>query len=81
MPHHSHLFRGKISATRERKIDKVLKPFDAHVVTYSDPGSGPRGWVDSPNRGFPFDRDREVAMTDALKAAGLYPIVPERGTR
>lgn len=74
MPHHSHLFNGKLSPTRESKIDKVLKPFNACVVTYRDPGNGPRGWIDSPNHGFPFDREREREMTEALKAANLWPL-------
>lgn len=75
--HFSHLFRGRISEVREASIDDAVAHLDAQVVTYNDPGDGPRGWIASPNMGFPFDRDRERAITAALETAGLWPIVSE----
>ena len=76
MSHHSHLFTGKISDAREAAIDAVLAPFDAVLVTYVEPGrcGSHRGWINSPNLGEPFDRDRAAEMAEALVAADLWPI-------
>ena len=75
--HGSHVTRGHVSNARGRKIDKVLKPFNAYYASVSGPFSGndPRVWIESPNMGSPFDGQRERAMTAALEAAGLYPLV------
>ena len=76
MSHHSHLFTGKVSDARELAIDAVLAPFDAVLVTYVEPGRGGahRGWINSPNLGEPFDRQRVADMAAALRAADLWPI-------
>jgi len=76
MPYLSHLFKGKISRIREKKIDKVLERFDACVITHTDPNGRHSGWIQSPNEGSPFDKRRAEEMTAALLRAGLYPIVP-----
>ena len=76
MSHHSHLFAGQVSNARELAIDAVLAPFDAVLVTYVEPGRGGshRGWINSPNLGEPFDRQRVADMAEALRAADLWPI-------
>jgi hypothetical protein len=71
--HHSHLFSGRLSASREAAIDAVLAPFDAVVWCIRD-GRSYRGWIDSPNLGEPFDRQRAADMAAALQAADLWPI-------
>jgi len=73
--HFSHLFTGRLSLARAKKINKILKPFDAVVIPYHDPGSGHRGWIASPNQGNPYDQQRVQEMTAALKDADLLPLV------
>ncbi len=73
-PLHSHLYTGRISDAREAAIDAVLAPFDAVLIPYVEPNGAHRGWINSPNLGEPFDRDRVGEITTALDEAGLWPI-------
>lgn len=74
MPHLSHVTRGQISKARESRIDNVLRPFGACVVTYSGPEKDPRVWIEGPDTN--RNRANERDMQAALEAAGLWPLVP-----
>lgn len=66
--------QGRFTKANAKKIDRVAQQCGADLVTYQDPGSGPKYWFAADNRGDPFDRQLVDEVREALKTAGLWPL-------
>lgn len=71
--HFFGLGRHRVASDIAERIDVVARRHGAEFTSVKMP-DGWRFWFACPNRGFPFDRDIELAVIESLTAEGLWPI-------
>ena len=72
-PYFFGLGNGPISIDRRNAIDDIAQGWDAELVCFNDPASGPRYWMQCPDRGSPSNEVTASEVIQHLRDANLWP--------
>ena len=72
MPFLFGVSRRKLTPSATRVVARVAQSLGVDFIESHDAkGNGYRRYFEAPNRGAPFDRELELAVLGAVKAAGV----------